>query len=76
LTTAAGSFFGSTCTGNRSSALPRTIAPGETIHCLMTLPLQQAGRYVIELDCVSARVAWFSPLGSRTVRLPVEVLGG
>jgi SAM-dependent methyltransferase len=56
------------------SAPPRTIAPGETIHCLMTLPPQQAGQYVIELDCVAARVAWFAPLGSRPVRLPIEVM--
>jgi hypothetical protein len=56
------------------SAPPRAIAPGETIHCLMTLPPQQAGQYLIELDCVAARVAWFAPLGSRPVRLPIEVV--
>lgn len=52
----------------------RTIAPGETIRCQMALPPQRTGRYVIELDCVAERVAWFAPLGSRTVRLPIEVL--
>jgi SAM-dependent methyltransferase len=56
------------------SAPPRAIAPGETIHCLMTLPPQPAGRYLIELDCVAARVAWFAPLGSRPARLPIEVV--
>jgi SAM-dependent methyltransferase len=55
---------------------PRPIAPGETIQCLMTLPPQKSGKYLVELDCVAAGIAWFAPLGSRTVRLPVEVLGG
>lgn len=53
---------------------PRPIAPGETIQCRMAFPAQRPGRYVIELDCVAERVAWFGPLGSRTVRLPIEVL--
>ena len=56
------------------SAPARAIAPGETIQCHLALPPQRAGRYLIELDCVAARVAWFAPLGSRTVRLPIEVL--
>lgn len=57
------------------STPPRAIAPRETIQCQMALPPQPAGRYLIELDCVAAGVAWFAPLGSRTVRLPVEVPG-
>jgi SAM-dependent methyltransferase len=58
------------------TAPPRPIAPGETIQCRMAFPAQAARRYVIELDCVAERVAWFGPLGSRTVRLPIEVLEG
>jgi hypothetical protein len=49
---------------------PRAIAPGETVTCRMVVPPQPTGRYVIELDCVAAQVAWFAPLGSRAVRLP------
>jgi len=58
------------------TAPPRAITPGETIRCRMAFPPQPAGRYVIELDCVAERVAWFGPLGSRTIRLPIEVLPG
>jgi SAM-dependent methyltransferase len=51
----------------------RTIAPGETIRCQVALPPQRPGQYVIELDCVAERVAWFAPLGSRTARIPIDV---
>ena len=52
----------------------RAVVPGETIRCRMVLPPQRAGRYVIEVDCVAERVAWFAPLGSRPARLPIDVL--
>jgi SAM-dependent methyltransferase len=55
------------------TAPPRPIEPGETVHCQMALPPQSTGRYLIELDCVSAGVAWFGPLGSRAVRLQLDV---
>ncbi len=53
---------------------PRELAPGDTASCRMRLPLLPPGRYIIELDCVAAQVAWFSPLGSKPVRLPFEVV--
>jgi hypothetical protein len=39
----------------------------------MTLPHLAPGRYVVEVDCVSSRVAWFAQLGAQPVRIPVEV---
>jgi len=51
----------------------RDIQPGEVVTCRMTLPHLAPGRYVVEVDCVSSRVAWFAQLGSQPVRIPVEV---
>jgi ubiquinone/menaquinone biosynthesis C-methylase UbiE len=51
---------------------PRAIVPGETVRCRMAIPAPPPGRYIVELDCVAAQVAWFAPLGSRAVRLPLE----
>jgi hypothetical protein len=53
---------------------PREIQPGETVRLRMTLPPQPAGRYVVEIDCVAAGVAWFAQLGSRPARLELEVV--
>ena len=52
---------------------PRSIGPGETVRCRMTLPPQPPGQYVVELDCVASQVAWFAPLGSAVARLPFLV---
>jgi SAM-dependent methyltransferase len=51
----------------------RDIQPGEVVTCRMTLPRLAPGRYVVEVDCVSSRVAWFAQLGAQPVRIPVEV---
>ena len=53
---------------------PREILPGETVSMRMTLPAQAAGRYVLEIDCVAAGVAWFAQLGSEPARLPLNVV--
>jgi len=53
---------------------PREIAPGETASVRMSLPPQPPGRYLLEIDCVSAGVAWFAQLGSQPVQLAVEVV--
>jgi ubiquinone/menaquinone biosynthesis C-methylase UbiE len=53
---------------------PREIAPGETATVRMSLPAQTAGRYLLEIDCVSAGVAWFAQLGSQPARLTVDVI--
>ncbi len=52
---------------------PREIAPGETVAVRIILPAQREGRYVVELDCVAAHVSWFAPLGSRPVRVTIDV---
>jgi hypothetical protein len=51
----------------------REIAPGEEVACTLTLSPQAAGRYIVELDCVAARVIWFSQVGSPPARLVVDV---
>jgi ubiquinone/menaquinone biosynthesis C-methylase UbiE len=51
----------------------RDIAPGETVSCRISLPPQAAGRYVVEFDCVSSRVMWFSQLGSLPARVDLDV---
>ena len=53
---------------------PREIAPGETVNVRMALPPLTAGRYVLEIDCVAAGVAWFAQLGSQPAQLPLEVI--
>jgi hypothetical protein len=40
----------------------------------MSLPPQTAGKYVLEIDCVAAGVAWFAQLGSQPAQLPLEVI--
>ncbi|HSY52380.1 MAG TPA: methyltransferase domain-containing protein [Thermoanaerobaculia bacterium] len=54
----------------------REISSGETVRVRMTLPSQVAGRYLIEVDCVSSGVSWFAQLGSQPARLAVEVIPG
>jgi SAM-dependent methyltransferase len=53
---------------------PREIAPGESVTVRITLPPQAAGKYVIEIDCVAARVTWFAQAGSQPARLAVDVV--
>jgi ubiquinone/menaquinone biosynthesis C-methylase UbiE len=57
----------------RLTAPPREIVPGETVRLRMSLPPQTAGRYLLEIDCVAAGVAWFAQLGSRPAQLALEV---
>jgi SAM-dependent methyltransferase len=52
---------------------PREISPGETVGIQVSLPPQPPGRYVLEIDCVAAGVAWFAQLGSRPARVTVDV---
>jgi len=51
----------------------REIAPGEMVACRLVLPPQPAGRYILELDCVASKVAWFSQVGSQPVRIPIDI---
>jgi SAM-dependent methyltransferase len=54
--------------------LDRALAPGEETTVAFDLPPLDAGRYVIELDCVANKVAWFAQTGSTPARIAVEVI--
>jgi hypothetical protein len=56
------------------AALPRNVAPGETI--VLDLSLQaphRPGRYSVEMDMVTEGLAWFEDLGSAILRHPLYV---
>jgi SAM-dependent methyltransferase len=53
---------------------PREIAAGETVHVRMALPALGAGKYLLEIDCVSQGVTWFAQVGSQPARLNVDVV--
>ena len=56
------------------SALLRDLPPGETVELQLTVNAPPApGPYLLEIDMVQEGVSWFGLLGSRTLRLPVEV---
>jgi SAM-dependent methyltransferase len=53
--------------------LPHPLAPQEETTVSFDLPPLDAGRYVIELDCVANQVTWFAQIGSTPARMVVEV---
>jgi ubiquinone/menaquinone biosynthesis C-methylase UbiE len=53
---------------------PREIGPGEAVSCRLRVPPQPAGRYVLELDCVSSKVVWFAQVGSAPPRITVDIV--
>ncbi|HUR83184.1 MAG TPA: methyltransferase domain-containing protein [Thermoanaerobaculia bacterium] len=55
------------------TVLPRPLSPGEEVSIDFELPPLQPGRWVVELDCVAERVAWFAQVGSTPARLEREV---
>ena len=54
------------------TVLPRPLDPGEEVTFDFTLPPLQPGRWIVELDCVAERVAWFAQVGSTPTRLEIE----
>lgn len=54
--------------------LPHDLAPGESglVALGVTAP-SLAGRYLLEVDLVQERIAWFAQRGSQTLRLPLLV---
>jgi SAM-dependent methyltransferase len=57
-------------------ALPRDVAPGEAVELEARVHLpEQLGRYVLRLDLVDEKVAWFEQCGSSTVDVDVLVEG-
>jgi SAM-dependent methyltransferase len=60
--------------GHFTQRLPRDVAPGETVEVEARFALpESAGSYVLRLDMVDARVAWFSQVGSPTTDLTLTV---
>jgi len=54
--------------------LPRDMRPGESATLAITLCAPaNPGRYLIEFDLVTERVAWFEDLGSPTLTVPLVV---
>lgn len=53
--------------------LPRPLDPGEEVTFDTTFPPLAAGQWVLELDCVAEKVAWFAQTGSTPSRIRVAV---
>jgi 2-polyprenyl-3-methyl-5-hydroxy-6-metoxy-1,4-benzoquinol methylase len=53
---------------------PREIAPGETVDCSVRLQPLRPGRYLLQLDCVAAHVAWFAQIGSQPAIVPLDII--
>lgn len=51
----------------------RTIASGETVEIEVRIPPPPKGHYLLEFELLSESVAWFSVVGSRPVRLAIQV---
>lgn len=49
------------------------IAPGDTRRLRIDMPSPAPGDYLIEVDLVSAGIAWFAECGTTPVRLPLAV---
>lgn len=55
--------------------LPHDLAPGQSGEVTLTVTApSQPGRYLLEVDLVQERIAWFAQRGSSTARVPLEVL--
>ncbi|HJQ36316.1 MAG TPA: methyltransferase domain-containing protein [Thermoanaerobaculia bacterium] len=53
--------------------LDRALLPQDETTITFDLPPLDPGRYIVELDCVANKVAWFAQLGSTPARLAVEI---
>ena len=59
-----------------AEALPERMPSGERVALTLSMTAPRApGDYVCELDLAHEGVAWFADNGSKTVRIPVAVLG-
>jgi SAM-dependent methyltransferase len=52
---------------------PRRIEPGESVSLRVLLPPLDPGHYLVELDCVSSKVTWFSQVGSVPAKVEIDV---
>jgi SAM-dependent methyltransferase len=55
------------------TVLPFPLDPGHEVSFDAIFPALEAGRYILELDCVAEKVAWFAQTGSTPTRISVEV---
>ncbi|MGZ5433516.1 MAG: class I SAM-dependent methyltransferase, partial [Thermoanaerobaculia bacterium] len=55
------------------AALPFALDPGQETSFDAIFPPLDAGRWILELDCVAEKVAWFAQTGSTPTRITVEV---
>lgn len=56
-------------------ALPVALRPGQSVDLRLPVSVPiRPGAYVLELDLVQEKVAWFKKQGSRTARIPVTVV--
>ena len=53
--------------------LPFALDPGAEVSFDAHFPPLEHGRWILELDCVAEKVAWFAQTGSTPTRLTVEV---
>ena len=53
--------------------LPFPLAPGDEVSFDAVFPPLDAGRYILELDCVAEKVTWFARAGSTPTRVAVDV---
>jgi SAM-dependent methyltransferase len=59
------------------AALPRDVAPGETVECSLEVrPPRRPGAYILELDMVQEGVTWFAERGSTVRRVVAFVIPG
>ena len=57
-------------------ALPKDVAPGETVSFTVAVPLPAArGDYVLRIDLVDEFVVWFEMAGSAVLDVPCKVAG-
>jgi ubiquinone/menaquinone biosynthesis C-methylase UbiE len=54
-------------------SLPKALESGETLTFTFTTAPLAAGRYRLDLDCVSNQVAWFNQLGSKTATVELTI---
>jgi len=54
--------------------LPHDVSPGDAveIQIVMRAP-EQSGRYLLEFDMISEHIAWFEDLGSKVLRVSLDV---
>lgn len=57
-----------------TSGAGAAVLPGDRLTIAAQIPSPPTGQYLMEFDLVAEDVCWFAGNGSRTVRVPVEIL--